>query len=294
VSAESSDVAYARLSGDTKLLWHYTTWSGLEGIVRNNAIWASHIAYLNDSREYVHGMDLLWSVFERLEYFKVFPTMHKSLLPDMYTTSFSAKFDDLGQWRAYSGSAGGIAVGFDREALNEVAKGFGAQLLQCLYLSKEEMSENTIDELRSEIDTLNKLRAAMEDPDADQKRAGRAFQMRAGETAMYFMPALAARLKHKGFEEENEYRVTIKNRYIQANPLRRAFHVKGSLVVPHVIVPLSPKDDAERKKNPIRGILVGPSAHKDLIRHSVEALLRDAWPTGTLDVSMSELPFRNW
>jgi hypothetical protein len=40
-------------------LWHYTTAGGLHGILERNQLFATHAAYLNDSQEFVFGMQLV-------------------------------------------------------------------------------------------------------------------------------------------------------------------------------------------------------------------------------------------
>lgn len=50
-----------QLFGDTpkELLYHYTTLTGLLGIVGSNKLWASDIRYMNDSAELKHSADLI-------------------------------------------------------------------------------------------------------------------------------------------------------------------------------------------------------------------------------------------
>src|SRR5260370_37066304 len=38
------------------ILWHYTDAEGLLGITTKKEIWMSHIATMNDSEEYLHGL----------------------------------------------------------------------------------------------------------------------------------------------------------------------------------------------------------------------------------------------
>lgn len=40
-------------------LYHYTTQAGLIGIIQESEIWATHTQYLNDSREYIHALELV-------------------------------------------------------------------------------------------------------------------------------------------------------------------------------------------------------------------------------------------
>ena len=59
-----------QLFGDTPkgLLYHYTTLTGLLGIVGSKKLWASDIRYMNDSAELKHSADLIrQEVQERLD-----------------------------------------------------------------------------------------------------------------------------------------------------------------------------------------------------------------------------------
>ena len=40
-------------------LYHYTTFTGLLGIVRSRSLWASDVRYMNDSAELRHTADLI-------------------------------------------------------------------------------------------------------------------------------------------------------------------------------------------------------------------------------------------
>lgn len=41
-----------KVSDEHSELYHYTTGAGLEGILRSQVLWATHIAYLNDAEEH--------------------------------------------------------------------------------------------------------------------------------------------------------------------------------------------------------------------------------------------------
>ncbi len=45
------------------LLWHYTDFKGLNGILAGT-IWASSVMYLNDTREYIHGLEIALEVLQ--------------------------------------------------------------------------------------------------------------------------------------------------------------------------------------------------------------------------------------
>ena len=48
-----------------KTLYHYTTQSGLLGILREKEIWATHTQYLNDSKEYRHATELIGLIIDQ-------------------------------------------------------------------------------------------------------------------------------------------------------------------------------------------------------------------------------------
>src|SRR5882724_1530284 len=111
------------------ILYHYTTQTGLLGIVTGREIWASHTQYLNDVREFRHAIDI---VEEELSSMKIDPLYQDKadLLSEMEqrlregiesinvcVCSFSADGDVLSQWRAYGGGASGFSIGFPGEFL---------------------------------------------------------------------------------------------------------------------------------------------------------------------------------
>ena len=104
-------------NNDDKILYHYTSQSGLMGIARSKSIWASHLYYLNDTTEFVHAFDLMYQKVEALHdgvrgnalnpknylYEKVKDDLRSyKLLPSqigLFVCSFSEDGDLLSQWR---------------------------------------------------------------------------------------------------------------------------------------------------------------------------------------------------
>jgi len=41
------------------LLYHYTTQTGLLGIIKSKEIWATHTQYLNDQRKFRHAISII-------------------------------------------------------------------------------------------------------------------------------------------------------------------------------------------------------------------------------------------
>jgi hypothetical protein len=106
----------------------------LKSIVENGRLWATHIEYLNDSREITHALDVLAdevrrrlsrtaSAIQRALLNRALTTFTRSHLRtyDFYITCFCAAPDLLSQWRGY-GRSGGYAIGFLAEELDAAVK----------------------------------------------------------------------------------------------------------------------------------------------------------------------------
>ncbi|MCB0925688.1 MAG: DUF2971 domain-containing protein [Mycobacterium sp.] len=130
-------------------LYHYTDVGGLHGILKSKKLYATHVAYLNDSQETLYGMQVgidqlkelgretpqelidacgqddllrfLVQVLDKvslaglaLEFQKKKLVVRHHLGP--FVTCLSTKRDQLSQWRGY-GRGGGYAIRFDPQGL---------------------------------------------------------------------------------------------------------------------------------------------------------------------------------
>lgn len=137
------------------LLWHYTTQNGLLGILQSGKFWASHIAYLNDSRELHYAVDLFSTVLdEHVKKTGIKPEYPKMVqgyigyiakmtgqLGGPFVVSFSLKENDLSQWRAYSGSGVGYALGFEPDHFPETSEQWPMRLDKCIYQATDQTSK---------------------------------------------------------------------------------------------------------------------------------------------------------
>jgi Polysaccharide biosynthesis protein/Polysaccharide biosynthesis C-terminal domain len=111
-------------------LAHYTSASGLSGILSSKSLWATHIRFLNDSKEFVHAVGL---AREYLKTFRSRPsTTTNGLLTDRlfgcldamlgntWIVSFSEDGDLLSQWRGYC-PTGGYVINFQPQRLEALA-----------------------------------------------------------------------------------------------------------------------------------------------------------------------------
>jgi hypothetical protein len=259
-------------------LFHYTDTKGLLGILNSNCLWATSALYLNDSSEYKYGLNLIkQAVRERsrstnddeersaLEFVwdglsEVFPTV--------CIASLTQKGDLLSQWRAYARN-GGFALGLHADNLRNLAHTLGFYLVRCIYDPEEQQ-----DAVQRLVDEFCEVIAS---PDGDDWAALRGCVTAATRLAVMF--------KHRSFEEEHEWRL------MSLRPIAELdFRPGVSTIVPFTKFCL-PSD----RNSYLQSIIVGPTPHPELARHSIETLLRKL---GVSDpekrVTETSIPYRDW
>jgi hypothetical protein len=116
-----------------RTLYHYTGIGSLLGIVNSRAVWASHIYYLNDSKEILHACEVLSRLLARhetndgneREFTKQFGEWLSSFRRDpfhVFVFSLSEEPSLLSQWRSYTPHGKGVSLGFPPPVLNHVLK----------------------------------------------------------------------------------------------------------------------------------------------------------------------------
>jgi hypothetical protein len=225
------------------LLYHYTTASGLRGIVETQELWATNIAYLNDAEEHVGFFHrrlpqiIEPSIREALTEISTDERIRKILeaqggieanvrklvadLPqilrdhmlafhDPYITSFcgapahgSADDGLLSQWRGY-GVDGGYAIVFDTKAVEAlIGEEHSTYLYQFMAIGDAEYYGDGVEAAPHHVET-----SEWEERLKAGIREFVAHQERAALTPLYEpVTFLACRHKHRGFIEEAEVRI---------------------------------------------------------------------------------------
>lgn len=99
------------------IIYHYTTISGLIGIVTHNELWASDCQFLNDGTELNYARNIFFDEVQKLnlnqiqgiDYYVAGPSLNDFRI---FITCFCENNDLLSQWRGY-GIDQGYALGFD-------------------------------------------------------------------------------------------------------------------------------------------------------------------------------------
>ena len=115
------------------ILYHYTDFQALDGILRCAQLRVNNVLRMNDSAEMRHFMKRLSSaITERLRQEGMDPqaqavqALFQEELQKEYSAfaaCFSFQRDDAAQWERYGNRGRGICIAFRREYLQKIAKG---------------------------------------------------------------------------------------------------------------------------------------------------------------------------
>ena len=258
-------------------LYHYTSQSGLLGILRTEKVWLTKVQYMNDSTEYALGFQLAIERVERImksskndKEQAQLSKLHKIIETDSQINVFVACFcedgDLLSQWRAYSGASQGYSLGMSSAVLADKIKGAGFVLGKCIY--DRSVQEAIIDELI-------------------------ALCLKHGEHCagafLLGMIRVAAFFKNAKFSEEQEWRVVSLPTIITAPGI--GFPEGKSMVVPFLRLGIG-----RQKNSAIKHAYVGPCPHPRLSNSSMKMLFLHfgLTPGYQTDVRDSAIPYRNW
>ncbi|MCB0713824.1 MAG: DUF2971 domain-containing protein [Ignavibacteriae bacterium] len=275
---------------DEDFLWHYTTASGLLGILPSDpdekeiSLWASNARYLNDESEFSYYLKRLSEVaknkFENTnsvssnEFEEVSSALQKMAVEDPpFVVSLSKKEDDLNQWRAYGSGLNGFCIGFSRKDLRKVLKDSQFRLSKCIYKEDDLQKhvERQVKNLHMVIPTANHPLAFIK--------------------WVFKQLSLAAVMKNPVFDEEDEWRMVSDAPLLRGSSPNSAIHPRKyregkSMLIPYVEVKM------DRKV--VKKIIVGPGPHKELNYQSVKRLCKDFMNGTDIKISMSSVPFRMW
>lgn len=283
-------------------LYHYTSQSGLIGIIRDNEIWMTHTQYLNDSQEFHDAIGFVEEEIKR-QIAVATGVVEKTVLGEMLgaidqdhtgmnvcVCSFSEDGDSLSQWRAYGGSASGYSIGFCGSFLEQVAKQEDHFLLaKCIYDAKDKRTLATqfVDANLREILTNRNIPSS--DPDYEYWHSGGGLLAHLNKFAPIF--------KDGSFFDEKEWRVISKP--LNCTAERFDYRLGRSMITPFYHLPIT--NDAEHQgEKRFRKIFVGPTPHRELSKRSVSNLLASQrlasnfTPGGPVTVENSNIPYRSW
>lgn len=286
-------------------VYHYTDTSGFISIMQNQELWASHISFMNDRFEFLHGKELFRNrLIQKISEVsepeqQVLKNAVKSLDKeisdgflsisgkDIFSISFSSERDSLEMWRGY-GRECGIAIGIDSSRCHSTPG---------MCLIRKENYERLLDEYEGIAENVCPSRGhrffpfwVLYDNDkkldlvdqvidlslicfANQRKILNSSDLCATIVASDLLSDLIFRLtpllKHPGFKGEAECRFVDNHVSYQDTP-KIYYRNRGGIVLPYVKYKLLDLNCRPLKEMPISEIIVGPGLKQSKVVDSVK------------------------
>ena len=265
-------------------LYHYTSATGMLGMLDSRELWLTSVHYLNDRNEFLHTTSLTYSLISEKR--RGASETQKAVLNGLVRTldnigrintcvfSLSENGDLLSQWRGYCPADGGYSIGFDTAKLRAVAHANGLLLVRCEY-----DRDSQVEKLRGHLDAITTQFEADVTRGMHVEYATTAARARLELLLMELAPTF----KDPSFAEEREWRLLTVPQDFRTMRYRAA----GNLVVPYATLTLA----STPSEMPIVEVVVGPSLNQSLLRLGVMAY-RASGRCAIASVRESSIPYR--
>lgn len=269
-------------------LYHYTSLSGLLGIIGGAELRASDIRYMNDSAELRHTLELLArQVRKRIQAGVDDPVLLNGFLdwlsrrvvsgPMLFGASFRANGNLLSQWRGYSVHGKGVSLGLAPADLLDCCKRQGFEIGRCIYATSEQ--DRLIDNI---IDAVEQLGATF---DADP--GGNDGWLPLFRLIEEDLLRIAAVLKHPAFEEEQEWRI-ISPAIEHVADAGVLFREGSSMLIPYYPFALAGSDGCVHLEH----CYLGPTGNSELSMNSLRLYLESQGARPRRGISYCAIPYR--
>ncbi len=258
------------------ILYHYTDAYGLKGIIEEKKIRATHVAFMNDSDEYMHAVLLFKEELEKRrlstndeKFSKFFEALiellsitHITNFYPFFIACFSVAKNSLNQWRAYGKGEGGFSLGLDSEALYGFSHKLpgGGGLVPVIYskASKLQLINTCINFLLREYEALINSKDINNNEELRKHWA---------EVVLEILAYAAPLFKQDEFHEESEWRLIWRVRYEDEKLIQ--FLPKSTFLSAYVNL------DFSLLSLPLRAIDIGPGRYKEMSLVATRALCRN-------------------
>lgn len=276
-----------------KVLYHYSTVSGVLGVLNSGKLWATNIWYLNDHGELAYGIDRILEMkekriqalidkteghekerqkntLEELFKFLLQPLLDKEAIRSIgrfYVSCFCENGDLLSQWRAYGDKGAGYSLGFRTSSLRK--QFHEANLGHSLpsVIAKVEYKKDVQEKILNDIMDFHKenLDTALRNRDEDQIQKTRRLLL--SDLLVHI-----AFFKNSAFSEENEWRA-VSSLGHKGDKAHTKFRPSRDFLVPYIELPISEDSFSSRSAGEegdvIEEIIIGPHREPDLAKDSL-------------------------
>jgi Protein of unknown function (DUF2971) len=276
-------------------LFHYTSSDGLIGILRARELWASNIAFLNDTKEVEHAVDCAKNSIENKLRHGNLNSSEVNVLEEMlqylgkagkryYVASFSEDGDLLSQWRAYCPPGGGYSLGVPSTQLISMAMAQGFTLAPCIYDHTKQY--RVVSEFADFF--LAKFRAHAPTA-ADEAKLCKKIAWEFGQHLTRF----GTIIKHHTFKEEREWRLI--SPPIQEPHEQLDYRGSAARVIPFFRFRLANTNfpNLAISGNEPLTVIIGPTSDPSASELAIQFLLTSLLGKGAVK-RKSEIPYRTW
>ena len=285
-----------------KHLFHYTTPTGLVGIVKSQQLWASNAQFLNDASEPLHALEVIEHAFINVTKSAPVSNRVKDLLagfwdwakserllhgPHLYVFCFCEDGDLLSQWRSYGVRGAGCAIGFAGSALQGCLSALEGQYFVKVEYEVARQTEVAESLFRTIIDFVSSV-------ERDVGPLGSAvygdypdLYLNKIRTALHSeVIRLCAKFKSPAFREEQEWRL-LQFLPPRTDHLEVKFKATENRIVPYIELEIS----ADEERLPIERVVVGPTVSPGAFQSSLRILF-DTCRYENVQIIDSTVPFR--
>lgn len=250
-----------------RIFYHYTSGAGLAGIVSTGTLWATDIAYMNDTSELQYAINLVSEEIKNIDTSN--PLVVELLRRASHLTEptnaslgycaacFCTNADLLSQWRAYGDAGKGFALGFDAYEFS----GDHHRVRKVIYDQdvQRQLIRSSINEF---VSAFEKVSCGESRVSLDQKKILPAFSAAIASLLAEYILAF----KHPAFSEEGEWRLIIEYNRDEHLPFIK-FRNSKDLTIPYLAVGFSAQRDESglliKPPLPLIEIVQGPSLHPE-------------------------------
>ena len=299
---ESQEIKNAMLSFETKWLsrhdppeqsqlYHYTTIVGLQGIIKDRAIWFGHVTSLNDRLEMQYGQDLIANVIREhiekekrqdirnfLQNLLTNVQVFGKAMHEMFVACFCQSGNLLSQWRGYANSGGGYCLGFEilprtriTYDIKHIADGTPPLLRKIIYNENEQ--GNLIKEYIDKICEAAKKALDVEFKDRITDPPSFASTVIGFQAASILLDMVIS-FKHPAFEQEEEWRM-VRVMLDNQQPEYLQFRQSPGGLVPYRPTYIYNIDDKADSIFPLRTIGFGPMLEPVRTRSAIKLLMQN-------------------
>lgn len=269
------------LKNYTGNLYHYTTLSGLLGIIQSQKLWGTESSYLNDGSEIKYGLKLLEDILFSFAKDKE-PWAHKLVAltieslkrlhnTEIYISCFCENGDLLSQWKGYSQFGEGFAIGLEANQLSRFKRKhpFVYIDIRKVIYDRETQSSITRQIINTFYTDIKKL--ISDNPNEADYIIDHASSALATPLEMNLL-----RFKHQSFKEEHEWRaIYINDERFEPMYTKPSFRATTADIIPYIELDISPSAQKDKWYLPISEIIIGSKINYDKACKSISLLYRN-------------------